>query len=634
VDSRSGPPPRALTQRGPVTDSRASPRIAPAALRWADDQPFATRWGDIYHAPDGATEVARVFLQPSGFADRVGARREAVGPFRVGELGFGTGLNFIVAAEAARDLGCALTFVSFEAEPIAPADFATLAARRAADHPLYRELAACYPPLVRGWHQRHLANGRVKLSVFWGDVATGIAELEALQRAPLDAWFLDGFAPDRNPEMWTDPLFATLARRSAVGTTVATFTAAGRVRRGLEAAGFTMRRVDQRPHKRESLAGVFAAEGAPRTFAPRRAVVAGAGLAGASAARHLAESGMAVTVFDPAPPAGASATAVQAAASVAGPGSRIPTTVLHGRLLPDTATAGMLRCHAFLYAAAWAARFPGFARTGVLQLAGTQDPSGGIDPAERLAAIAALWDGGAGWLDWLSPEESRVRCAWPAASGGLWFRDGGVVATPQLCAALLDHPGIEVIPRAYLESNGALAEETPLVLACGPRVRDWSSAEYLETRPIEGQLDFVAMDAPPRVPLVGNGYLVPGADTVAAGSTYEYRAWAPEAATAANLQQLAGRAYSWQARARGVRTVSSDRTAIAGPLIDTTHVSPALLYASTGHGSMGNVTSHFAGALISAQITGDLPPMSPALVAALAPLRFRERQARRSKRAP
>jgi tRNA 5-methylaminomethyl-2-thiouridine biosynthesis bifunctional protein len=614
-----------------VTGPPVSARIAPAALRWADDQPFATRWGDIYHAPDGAAEVTRVFLQPSGFADRVTARPVADGPFRVGELGFGTGLNFVVAAQIARNLGCAFHFVSFEAEPIAPRDFATLAERRAAAHPLYRELAACYPPLVRGWHQRHLVEGRVRLSVYWGDVERGIAELEALQRAPFDAWFLDGFAPDRNPGMWSDTLFAAMARRSMRGTTVTTFTSAGRVRRGLEAVGFAMRRVDQRPRKRESLAGAFAPEGTAPVFAPRCAVVVGAGLAGASVARHLAESGIAVSVFDPSPPTSVSLAEPAVDDSATGPGSRIPTTVLHGRLLPDTGTAGLLRCHAFLYAAAWATRFAGFSRTGVLQLAGTPDASGGVDPAERLAAIAATWDGSGDWLEWLSPEASRARGAWPVASGGLWFRDGGVVATPQLCAALLDHPAIEVVARDYVESDRAARPDTPLVLACGPRVRDWSLAEYLETRPIEGQLDFLAMDAPPRVPLVGDGYLVPGASAVAAGSTYEYRAWTPEAATEANLAQLAGHGYTWQGRARGVRTVSSDRVAIAGPVI-ATGPSPGSLYASTGHGSMGNVTSHFAGALIAAAITGDLPPMSPSLAAALAPLRFRERQARRGVR--
>jgi len=289
----------------------APTKLVPARLRWHDDQPFSDTYGDIYHAPDGADEVARVLLRPGAIPERL-ARASR---FRIGELGFGTGLNFIVAAEASLAAGTPLHFVSFEVAPIAPADFDRMADRRARRHPLYAELARNYPPLIRGWHQRRLAGGKVCLTLFWGDAAEGIGELEALQRNPLDAWFLDGFAPDRNPELWSDPLFEAIARLSDSGTTVATFTSAGRVRRGLQRVGFAMRRVDQRPHKSESLAGTFAqqhagastgscaGQGLERVSAPRHAVVIGAGLAGASAARHLAEAGVRVTVHDPRPPA-------------------------------------------------------------------------------------------------------------------------------------------------------------------------------------------------------------------------------------------------------------------------------------------------------------------------------------------
>jgi glycine/D-amino acid oxidase-like deaminating enzyme len=102
-----------------------------------------------------------------------------------------------------------------------------------------------------------------------------------------------------------------------------------------------------------------------------------------------------------------------------------------------------------------------------------------------------------------------------------------------------------------------------------------------------------------------------------------------DAATAHNLAQLDGRDFEWRFRARGTRTVSSDRVAVAGPLFDAADRPLAPLYVTTGHGSMGNVSSHFAGALLAAEITGDLPPMGPALVAALSPLRFRVRQRRR-----
>src|SRR5690606_25964422 len=126
-----------------------------------------------------------------------------------------------------------------------------------------------------------------------------LADLAGRQRQPIDAWFLDGFAPDRNPELWEPALFQRIAALSAAGTRVATFTAAGRVRRALGEAGFAMSRVDQRPHKRESLAGTFAARGLAAAAPPPRVTVAGAGIAGAAVAAELAAAGVPVRLCDP-----------------------------------------------------------------------------------------------------------------------------------------------------------------------------------------------------------------------------------------------------------------------------------------------------------------------------------------------
>ncbi|MBX3705428.1 MAG: tRNA (5-methylaminomethyl-2-thiouridine)(34)-methyltransferase MnmD [Pseudomonadales bacterium] len=621
----------------------AGPVLATARLAWRDDQPYSLDFGDIYHAPDGAAEVARVFLTPSDFA----ARAQRLPTFRVGELGFGSGLNFVVAAAACLAAGARLHFWSFEHAPIAPDDFRRLATRRAKSHPLYAELARVYPPPLAGWHQRHLAGGRVRLSVFWGDAAAGLVELAALQRAPLDAWFLDGFAPDRNPALWSSACFEPIAALSAPGTTVATFTAAGRVRRALADVGFQMRRVDQRPHKRESLTGVFAAEGCPASSPPRRATVFGAGLAGASVARQLAEAGIAVTVHDPHPPG--SARPAPMGPNEPLPGSHMPTTVLHGRLLADPGPAGRLRCHAYLFAAAFAARFDGFTPTGVLQLEGPgprrnapdsdpkidSDPNCDSDPNRipaRLAAIAATWGDSGGWLEALTAEQARARVGWPVTGGGLWFADAGVVTTPTLCRALLDHPNIELIDRAIPLPDAPPDDDAPMILACGAAIRACAPARYLELAAVHGQLDAVTTGALPRAPVVGNGYLAPAAGRLTLGATYEYRPWSPERATAANLAQLGDQDHKWFERARGTRVTSSDRNAVAGPLYDADGRPLAPLYVSTGHGSMGNVSSHFSAALVSALITGDAPPLSPDLVDLLSPLRFRLRQARRGYR--
>jgi tRNA 5-methylaminomethyl-2-thiouridine biosynthesis bifunctional protein len=650
-----------------MTSNQTDPVLRPAALRWTDDQPFSVAYGDIYHAPDGAAEVSRVFLAPSGLGVRLdqaarrsdaatGSGRQAL---RVGELGFGSGLNFIVTAQACLDAGVGLHFVSFEAAPIGPEDFARLASRRAREHALYAELQQGYPPLIRGWHRRHLAGGRICLSVYWGDAHEGLAELRALGARPMDAWFLDGFAPDRNPDLWAPALFESMAQLCTTGTTVATFTAAGRVRRGLQAAGFSMRRVDQRPHKRESLAGVFAGPAASGVGQPAQAIVIGAGLAGASAAWHLAQAGVRVRVYDPLlHPTGAGQPQNAPSPGELLPASRVPATVLHGRLLADPGPAGLLRCHAYLYAAALVARFAEFRASGVLQLPAPGGPQNDAreatasitesrrPPRGRLAAIYATYGNSGPWLQSVDQAAAQRLSDWPVASGGLWFPDGGIVDTPGLCAALLQHPLIETVATAAVLSDRPAERGVPVVLACGLHCLAAPAARYLELAAVHGQLDFVTLDAPaataPRAPIVGNGYLVPHEGQLAAGATYEYQPWDPARASQQNLQQLGDRPLTWHRRIRGTRTVSSDRTAIAGRLLgepggaQPDEVSPdqagATVYVSTGHGSMGNVSSHFAGALIAARICGDAPPMSPALEAQLSPLRFHARQQRRGYR--
>lgn len=597
----------AADQPGPV--------IPPARIRYHNDQPYSLDFDDIYHAGDGEAEVLRVFVAPTGL-DELTRQRSHV---RIGELGFGSGYNFVVAAERCLAAGAGLHFISFEACPIDAENFAVIARQRRARHSLYSELARAYPPRIRGWHRRWLAGGRVCLSLWFGDAAVGLADLDGRQRQGVDAWFLDGFAPDRNPGMWTPVLCRRLAGLSRPGSAVATFTAAGRVRRALTEAGFHMRRVDQRPHKRESLAGIFRGPGLTGFAPPERVVIAGAGLAGASAAFHLARAGCAVRVHAPAPQAGPA------------PASLTPATALHGRLLADGTPAAALRCHGYLYAAQLAREFSACRATGVVQLAG------GTQGEAKLDAVLARYAASGAWLEPLSADGIAELAGYPVAERGLYFPDGAVVETPALTAELLELAAAEQVTERLGERLGecldALPRDVPVILACGPATRNFRPARYLELAPVHGQVDFVSLHAPPRLPLVGNGYLVPaGPGQLAAGATYEYREWDVEEATRANLKQLEGRPYTWLRRHRGTRSVTSDRIPIAGQLVDRYGEGVPHTYVSTGHGSSGNVSAHLAGAVLAAQLTGEFPPLSRDLEAALSPRRFRERQARRGYR--
>lgn len=587
--------------------------INPARLSWRDGQPYAEDYQDIYHAPDGPAEVRRVFLEPTGFDDLLGADRTLL----VGELGFGTGLNFAVIAAACVARGQRLHFVSVDRAPLSSDDFRHIARLRQSDFPVYQELEHVYPPLLPGWHQRSLAGGQITLSLFWGEAADGIAQLVAEQRRPFALWLLDGFAPDRNADMWDQELLSNLATVSRTGAGVATFTSAGRVRRALQAAGFTMRRVDQRPHKRESLAGTLTASTLPPFNPPSEVQIIGAGIAGASAARHLAEAGVSVKVFD--------------RAAIAAGASAIPATVMHGRLLGNQEPEGLLRAHAYLYARAYCASFDNYHPSDALHCTSVLQVPSETYPLERLQTVAEQYSTGGNWLSLADADTASTIAGLTVDTPVLHFHDAWIVQTPLLCRKLLDHPNIQF-------SVGQLAAwpDTPCIAACGTASQSLPGAEYLEVAEVAGQIDVFTLDGArtPQAALVGNGYVAPMQDTLAAGASYEYQPWPEREATATNTEHLhrltgLGReSVSWQGQYRGARSVSSDRLPIVGALYDRSGAAIADRYVSCGHGSMGTVMSHAAAVQLTAAILGDFLPLAGA-ERLLSPLRFRSRQARR-----
>ena len=583
--------------------SRPSTVTLPTAeVDFDGERCVSKRFGDIYFSADGPDEVRRVFLAPAAVAERAQASDQH---FTIAELGFGTGLNLVVAAAATR---ARLHFVSFERHPLSRADLARALKPWRLDHPLVDPLIAAYPPPVPGWHRRFFESGRVQLSVFFGDVGDGLADLRQQQRRGVDAWFLDGFAPKRNPEMWRDGLFADIAALCAPGATATTFSAAGDVRRRLAAHGFTVRRVDQRPHKRHSTAAVFT--GAGRTFQPpREVVVVGAGLAGAATARRLVDKGIGVRLLD-------------RAEGVASGASAIPAAVLHPRLLPAASVEALCRLQAFLHAAAWLPGRAGVAATGVLQVAGQNGPSAGEregkalaneQPARLRRVAAATHDDIAEYKD---PHAASEIAGTPLRSPGLFFPGALTIDGKALALDLANDPNIAILP-AVDKPPG-----TTVVRATGADVAEFP---YLEVGPLAGQLDRFPCDRPPRLPIVGDGIIVPDNASVWAGATYEYRPWDPDRASQANAARYAGffgaEPGPMLKRFRGTRAVTSDRLPVIGADGDT--------WFNLGHGSHGTITAIFGAEIIASALNGEVAPATSDIRALLEPARFRRRQLRR-----
>jgi tRNA 5-methylaminomethyl-2-thiouridine biosynthesis bifunctional protein len=267
---------------------------APSPLVWREDGlPQSSLYGDVYFSSvDGLAETRAVFLAGCGLPERFTEQRD----FVVGELGFGSGLNIAALLDLWRrekPEGGRLHIFSIEAHPLARDE----AARILAHWPELGEAAQVlldhWPGRARGFHRVDLPGFDAVLDLAVMDV---VEALEAWEGAA-DAWFLDGFSPALNPAMWRDEVLAGVAKRSAPGARAATFTVAGAVRRGLQAAGFEVAKRPGFGRKRERLEA-WLPDGREAPPRPESLAAIGGGIAGAALARAARAEGLAVTVID------------------------------------------------------------------------------------------------------------------------------------------------------------------------------------------------------------------------------------------------------------------------------------------------------------------------------------------------
>ena len=312
--------------------------ILSAQIEWRNGTPYSLDFEDFYyHSGDpfeqnGLRETEYLFLQQNNLQQRWQDLSQSDSPpklFTIGETGFGTGLNFLCTCDlwlktAPREWR--LQFISTELKPILLSDLKAIHHSWGCLQDLSTELIAQYPEALSGVHLIELASGRIQLYLMLGeahDQFQQIAEspepaLAHYAKHPVDAWFLDGFAPAKNPQLWCDKIFHTVASLSGEKTTFATFTCASHVRKGLSNAGFKVRKIAGFGRKRESLAGSYTVDNRPfaGTSTPwylnrsppsksnKKVLVLGAGIAGCTTAAALVKKGFDVTVIDRHPVAG------------------------------------------------------------------------------------------------------------------------------------------------------------------------------------------------------------------------------------------------------------------------------------------------------------------------------------------
>ena len=571
-----------------------------AEIEWKDQRPYSPLYRDIYYDGNGVKEFYSVHWNP--ICLKKNSRTSS--HFTIVELGFGSGLNFLLTAqEITKNPNLYLHYIGIESRPISDKDWSIFDAQR---HNLKysSEFRAGNIPRLRGWHRRIFDAGRVRLSLFHGDVAEGLADINLNQHARIDAWFLDGFAPSKNPEMWSESVFDLISQNSFYGTTVTSFTSAGSVRKKLEVAGFSIKKIQHLNYKRHSIFGAYRKKKQISHQTPKEVSIAGAGIAGCSIARLVAEQNINVKVFDP--------------SGIATKASRAKTAIGHVRLLGDGSGSADFRSRALYFSQQF------------LKNLSCSETREAIHPAfnekelNRILLVASAYHDSKASRNLLqfldnktTKKEFGIECL-----GALYFPDTHLVNIAESCRLLADHSGIEVIKRE--------APKEVDFVACASASKGFTSTEALEIGEIAGQLDFIGIpnSSPLKKDTVvhGSGYVIQSNTEWVIGSTYEQRPWSSAAASEFNIEKnrefLGNSPICSLGKFRAHRCVSSDRDPVIGELKKGQ-------YFSTAHGSMGTISSPFAAELVVSQFLGLLPPLSKSGLATVAPDRFRNRQKKR-----
>ncbi len=629
--------------------------ITPATLSLTDDgTPYAPVYDDVYHSRAGAIAQARhVFLSGNDLPARWVGRDH----FVIVETGFGLGLNFLstwaVWREQPEASRCQrLHFVSVEKHPLLLADLIRLLSPYRGEIPseLVDALTQQWPMLTEGTHRLEFENGRVILTLILGEAESALAQVSG--RA--DAIYLDGFAPGKNPDIWSEPVCNALAKLSGAGTTLATWSVNGSFRRRLTGCGFELALQPGFAQKREMLTGAFRERRPHPTpgITPGHALIIGAGLAGTATAERLIARGWRCTVIDSGTLAGG------ASGNQAGVIRPLPS--LDDNVLSRLTRAGFLSTLQRLQRLSDQKHPVQWAACGVLHLA--RDTAQAAVMQQAVTTLGFPQE----LLTWLDQVDASEKAGLGLAAGGWYFTAGGWVNPADYCTQLLkasgatlhEHTRIDQLRQsesgweAYDTQGNIITTADIVVLANAtdaPRMAEPYS-HALPIRPARGQTTVMASPpAPaPKTVVCRNGYWTPAIDGHATcGASFivdDTDLTLRTAEHAENLETVRGmvrdKNTNWPeanshslAGQVGLRPVVPDRLPLVGQLPareDTAVASRSRaararvpgLYVNSGFGARGILFATLCAELLASQIAGEPLPLPKDLVRAIDPMRY------------
>ncbi|QEY14761.1 bifunctional tRNA (5-methylaminomethyl-2-thiouridine)(34)-methyltransferase MnmD/FAD-dependent 5-carboxymethylaminomethyl-2-thiouridine(34) oxidoreductase MnmC [Cellvibrio sp. KY-GH-1] len=688
-----------------VSDQQPSAQLNPdhiryAQLEWdADGQPLSSAFGDVYFSrANGLEETRHVFLRHNQLAERWQQLKHSE-KFVIAETGFGSGLNFLAAWALWLDTapaGAQLHFVTVEKFPLSKSDLHRALALWPELKNLSQQLVDAYPCIVgEGFHRLSFMDGRIKLTLIINDAARGFAQLLATTdplyaqySTKVDAWFLDGFAPSKNPQMWSEDLFSRIHQLSKAGTTAATFSAASIVKKGLKFAGFRLQKVAGFGRKRDMLTAVFpdscndnfypqpfyksfsefplpwVINSTPVNPREKHAIIIGAGLAGCTSARALAERGWRITLLE-------------RSNNIAAEASGNPQGVLYAKLSHKQEAQAEFNLTSLQFAQSfYATRWPVIGdQTGVLQLA--------HDDAEKLlhTQLREKFSTATELVQFVTAKQASDLAGIPLSQDGLYFPDAGWISPVQLCEQLIDHPLIQLICACEVQNiqhdngmwcvNSNTELHAPIVIIATARdTQAFAQTQHLPIKSIRGQISYLpatASSEPIKTVICSEGYIAPArAGFHCTGATFNLKEESRELRTQdhqTNLENLRAPLPELMDDWKNLdvsaldgrvafRCTLPDYLPAVGPVADETatlHSFAPLrknarasvqetgkylpgLYINIGHGSRGLAYTPLCAEILAAHINQEPQPLASELVNALNPARFLIRDLIKNKR--
>jgi tRNA 5-methylaminomethyl-2-thiouridine biosynthesis bifunctional protein len=677
------------------------PKLAECAhIEWDESgQPYSPRFDDIYFSKQhGLNESRYVFLDGNRLSERW-STAEPNTVFTIFETGFGTGLNFLAAWQAweksAASQSQHLHFISVEAHPLKYSDLKKAVALWP-ELKAYSELLLKHYPVQPGYSTQRLnligpEGSRITLTLIFEDVVEALQDfrpdfgsslkyLIGEQKQHIDAWFLDGFAPSKNSDMWLNSVFSAMAKYSGIGTSFATFTCAGVVKRGLSSVGFECSKIPGYGRKREMLIGQWPSTAANETTFSEQGfyfktltptdrhntiAIIGAGLAGAQLAHRMAERGWRVNLVDEAEPASGAS----------------------GNLQGVVYTRPSLQANPLnefnLLAQQYADHF--YTSQGFYEHCGQQ--CGLVHLAynhtqrERLRAFYEAFSQHCDDIVWNSAEQNSLIAGLKCDFEGLMLKRSGFIYPKKLIAKLIDHPNITATTHSRVLALNYQSEQWHLsiddentisadvcVIANSNQAKNFIQTASFPSKAVRGQVSYGQSQAlglsSSQAVFCAEGYVAPACDFTQSrvntfGASFKLNSQSCELRDEEHEQNLEHLRAMFHTDANmdaivdgraNLRCTTPDYFPVVGPVPVDTEMRELLaplasnaksrlsepgryypgLYCSFGYGSRGLSYSAICSELLADLICGAPLPMRWGLYRYLHPARFVLREIQRS----